>query len=106
MAEAVDRVNEIAAEILPLGYQIKMKGRAEEFQKTAGYIAFTFITAIILIYMVLASQFNSFIQPLIIMVAQPLAIVGGVFFLWYSTMGVKFEIIFPVAFPYETEIES
>lgn len=82
LAEAVDKINEIAKEILPLGYQIKMKGRAEEFQKTAGYMAFAFITAIILIYMVLASQFNSFIQPLIIMVAQPLAIVGGIFFLW------------------------
>ena len=82
LSEAVDKVNELATEILPLGYQIKMKGRAEEFQKTAGYMAFAFITAVILIYMVLASQFNSFIQPLIIMAAQPLAIVGGVFFLW------------------------
>jgi HAE1 family hydrophobic/amphiphilic exporter-1 len=38
--------------------------------------------AILLVYMVLASQFNSFIQPLVIMVAQPLAIIGGVFGLW------------------------
>jgi len=54
----------------------------EEFGKTVKYIGFTFVMAIILVYMVLASQFNSFIQPLIIMVAQPLAIVGGVFALW------------------------
>jgi HAE1 family hydrophobic/amphiphilic exporter-1 len=38
--------------------------------------------AIILVYMVLASQFNSFIQPFIIMVAQPLAIIGGVVAIW------------------------
>lgn len=38
--------------------------------------------AIVLVYMVLAGQFNSFIQPLFIMVAQPLAIIGGVFGLW------------------------
>ena len=82
LGEAVNTIQETAQELLPLGYQIKMKGRAEEFQKTAGYMAFAFITAIILIYMVLASQFNSFIQPLIIMAAQPLAIVGGVFSLW------------------------
>jgi hydrophobic/amphiphilic exporter-1 (mainly G- bacteria), HAE1 family len=44
----------------------------------------TFVTAIILVYMVLASQFNSFIQPLIVMVAQPLAIIGGVFALWVT----------------------
>ena len=67
---------------LPLGYQVRLKGRAEEFAKTAGYMALAFIMAIILIYMVLASQFNSFIQPLIIMVAQPLAIIGGGFGLW------------------------
>ncbi len=54
-----------------------MTGRAEEFGKTAKYMMFAFVTAMILVYMVLASQFNSFIQPLIIMVAQPLAIIGG-----------------------------
>ena len=37
-----------------------------------------------LLYMVLASQFNSFLQPLIVMVAQPLAIIGGVFALWLT----------------------
>ena len=45
---------------------------------------FAFVTAMILVYMVLASQFNSFIQPVIIMVAQPLAIIGGVGALWLT----------------------
>jgi HAE1 family hydrophobic/amphiphilic exporter-1 len=45
---------------------------------------FAFVTAIILVYMVLASQFNSFIQPMVIMVAQPLAIIGGVGALWLT----------------------
>jgi len=45
---------------------------------------FAFITSLLLVYMVLASQFNSFIQPLIIMVAQPLAIIGGVGALWLT----------------------
>ncbi len=67
---------------MPLGYQVRLKGRAEEFAKTAGYMAMAFIMAIVLVYMVLASQFNSFIQPLIIMVAQPLAIIGGGVGLW------------------------
>lgn len=67
---------------LPIGYQVRLKGRAEEFGKTAGYMLLAFVMAIVLVYMVLASQFNSFIQPLIIMVAQPLAIIGGVFALW------------------------
>ena len=78
LGSAVTRVKAAARDLLPLGYQLKMTGRAEEFGKTVHYISFTFLMAIILVYMVLASQFNSFIQPLIIMVAQPLAIVGGI----------------------------
>ena len=68
----------------PVGDLVRMKGRAEEFGKTAGYMLFAFVTAIVLVYMVLASQFNSFIQPLIVMVAQPLAIIGGVAALWVT----------------------
>ncbi|MEN8166467.1 MAG: efflux RND transporter permease subunit, partial [Pseudomonadota bacterium] len=82
LGQAVNSVNAATEGLMPPGYQVQMTGRAEEFAKTAGYMVFAFITAIILIYMVLASQFNSFIQPLIIMVAQPLAIVGGVAALW------------------------
>ncbi len=83
-AAAIDTVLRAAREILPAGYTVKMVGRAEEFGKTVSYMLFAFVTAMILVYMVLASQFNSFIQPLIIMVAQPLAIIGGVGALWLT----------------------
>jgi HAE1 family hydrophobic/amphiphilic exporter-1 len=83
-AAAINTVREIAAEILPVGYRVQMTGRSEEFGRTANYMLFAFVTAMILVYMVLASQFNSFIQPLIIMVAQPLAIIGGVGALWLT----------------------
>ncbi len=89
LGTAVDKVMAAASDILPLGYKIKMTGRAEEFGKTIKYISFTFLMAIILVYMVLASQFNSFIQPLIIMVAQPLAIVGGIGGLWLFDHGLN-----------------
>ncbi len=79
---AVEIVKRQAAELLPPGYQVEMIGRAKEFGKTLGYLVFAFVTGIVLVYMVLASQFNSFVQPFIIMVAQPLAIVGGVMGLW------------------------
>jgi len=82
LGEAVTMVNEATADLLPLGYEVNMSGRAEEFGKTAFYLLFAFVVAIILVYMVLASQFNSFIQPFIIMVAQPLAIIGGVIAIW------------------------
>jgi HAE1 family hydrophobic/amphiphilic exporter-1 len=45
--------------------------------KTAKYMLFAFVSAIILVYMVLVSQFDSFLQSVVLMVAQPLAIIGG-----------------------------
>jgi HAE1 family hydrophobic/amphiphilic exporter-1 len=84
LGEAVARIQSVAASLLPPGYTVKMVGQAEEFQKTAQNMAFAFVLALILLYMVLASQFNSFLQPLIIMVAQPLAIIGGVVALWLT----------------------
>ncbi|MEA3332528.1 MAG: efflux RND transporter permease subunit, partial [Pseudomonadota bacterium] len=89
LGTAVKKVMAASKGLLPLGYSVKMTGRAEEFGKTVHYISFTFIMAIILVYMVLASQFNSFIQPLVIMVAQPLAIVGGIGGLWFLGHGLN-----------------
>jgi HAE1 family hydrophobic/amphiphilic exporter-1 len=91
LGEAISKIQTVAAEILPTGYQIKFIGQAEEFSKTVQYITFAFTMALILLYMVLASQFNSFLQPFIIMVAQPLAIIGGVIGLWLAgnVLGVQ-----------------
>ena len=82
LGDAVAKVRETAAEVLPAGFQVKFIGQAEEFGKTMKYMAFAFALALVLLYMVLASQFNSFLQPAIVMLAQPLAIVGGVAWLW------------------------
>ncbi len=82
LGDAVGRVREAAAEILPAGYQVKLIGQAEEFGKTQKYMSFAFGLALVLLYMVLASQFNSFLQPAIVMLAQPLAVVGGIAALW------------------------
>jgi HAE1 family hydrophobic/amphiphilic exporter-1 len=78
LAESIAKVRGVAAEILPPGYRLRMLGRSEEFANTQNALGFAFGMALVLIYMVLASQFNSYRQPLIIMVAQPLAVVGGV----------------------------
>lgn len=84
LGEAVNLVEQVAAEVLPLGYRVQFTGEAEEFGKTVGYMLFAFTLALVLMYMVLASQFNSFLQPIIIMVAQPLAMIGGVAALWLT----------------------
>lgn len=84
LGESVEIVKQVARQILPAGYNIKFIGQAEEFAKTQQYILFAFGLAMVLLYMVLASQFNSFLQPAIIMLAQPLAIIGGVMALWLT----------------------
>ena len=84
LGDAVSKVRETAAQLLPVGYSIKFIGQAEEFEKTQKTMTFTFALAMVLLYMVLASQFNSFLQPFIIMLAQPLAIIGGVAALWLT----------------------
>ena len=77
LGDAVTLVKETASKIIPSNYKLKMTGQAEEFGKTIKNVKFVFLLALILLYMVLASQFNSFVQPFIIMLAQPLAIIGG-----------------------------
>jgi HAE1 family hydrophobic/amphiphilic exporter-1 len=84
LGTAIEEINAIADDILPLGYEIALKAEAREFQQTLTYVIFAFSLATVLVFMVLSSQFNSFIQPLIVMTAQPLAVIGGVFLLWLT----------------------
>ena len=84
LAEAIDLVRATAEELLPVGYTLTFKGQSEEFGKTASNMMFAFALATVLLYMVLASQFNSFVQPFIIMTAQPLAMIGGIILLWFT----------------------
>jgi len=77
LGDAVNTVKDTAAKLVPADYKLKFTGQAEEFGKTMKNMKFVFTLAFILLYMVLASQFNSFVQPFIIMLAQPLAIIGG-----------------------------
>ena len=78
LGEAVTIVKNEATEILSPGHGITFLGQAEEMEKTGSAMIFAFGLALVLVYMVLASQFNSFRQPLYVMLAQPLAVVGGV----------------------------
>jgi len=77
LGDALPEVQAIAAEILPEGYSTRFAGKAESFQETGGYVAFAFGLAIILTYMVLAAQFESFLQPMAIMTGLPLSFVGA-----------------------------
>ena len=84
LSEASDIVSKVAATTVPADYTLQFSGQAEEMKKTIKNMGFVFMLAFILLYMVLASQFNSFTQPFVIMLAQPLAIIGGLVALWLT----------------------
>ncbi|MCR9183906.1 MAG: efflux RND transporter permease subunit [Halieaceae bacterium] len=84
LAEAMVMLRRVTEKTLTPGYRLVLGGQADELEKSKGYLLFLFGTGLLLIYMVLASQFNSFLQPVLVMLAQPLAIVGGVFALWVT----------------------
>ena len=82
LSNAIQLIENAAAETLPVGYEVGFFARAKEFKRTSNQMLFAFLTGLILVYMVLASQFNSFRQPLIVMISQPLAVIGGTFGIW------------------------
>ena len=61
---------------LPAGYSFRMGGETEALQETMGYVVETLLLAIILIFLILASQFESFTQPFAIMMTLPLSLIG------------------------------
>jgi HAE1 family hydrophobic/amphiphilic exporter-1 len=75
---------------LPPGYRIVFGGSTKDIAETSGYAISALSLAVILIYLVLASQFGSFLQPLAIMASLPLALVGVFLGLlaWHSTLNI------------------
>lgn len=84
LGQAVTVFRELSNELLPPGYTVALGGQAEELGKSVDAVMFLIATGLLLVYMVLASQFNSFLQPVLVMLAQPLAIVGGIIGLWIA----------------------
>ncbi len=75
--EAVSAVNAMAREILPPGYRIALSGSAETFRESFQSLFVALILGIFVAYMVLGSQFNSFIHPFTVLLALPFSITGA-----------------------------
>lgn len=83
IGDGIDAMNEIAVEILPQTVVTDLAGPSRDFAESAASLLFIFILANILIYLVLAAQFESFRDPFIILFTVPLAILGTLVSLWY-----------------------
>ncbi len=75
---------------LPPGYRLAIGGGNKDMSESFGFAAQALVLAIVFIYMILASQFGSFIQPLSIMASLPLSLIGviGALLLWRSTLNI------------------
>jgi multidrug efflux pump len=84
LGEALAWMRDTAAEELPDVAQIDFKGQSREYQAAGGTVLFTFAMALLIVYLVLAAQFESFIHPFVIMLTVPLAVLGALIGLWVS----------------------
>ena len=84
LGEALDWMHTVIAEELPQTAQIDYKGESREYRKAGSAVVFTFAMALLIVYLVLAAQFESFIHPLVIMLTVPLAVVGALLGLWIT----------------------
>jgi HAE1 family hydrophobic/amphiphilic exporter-1 len=89
LAEAVETARRIAKEILPSDVQLKLAGQAETMQQSATQFFQMLFLAILVIYMVLASQFESFVLPLSVMLALPFSMVGALGGLYAADMTIN-----------------
>ncbi len=82
IGDGVKAMQEIAKRLLDETYQTSLSGASRDYAESSSNIAFAFGLALILIYLVLAAQFESFVDPLIIMLTVPLALAGALLSLY------------------------
>ena len=83
-ADVLKKVNEIVKEVLPEGYRVVYGGNTQTFQESFTSLRFVLWLGVLVAYMVLASQFNSYKDPLIVLLALPFSISGALLALWVS----------------------
>lgn len=96
LGEGLEEMDRIAAEVLDETFRTALEGESRNFRESSSSLLFAFGLAIILIFLVLAAQFESFKDPFVIMLTVPLAVFGALLFMWlfgvtmniYSQIGI------------------
>jgi multidrug efflux pump len=83
MSEGLAEMDRIAAEVLDDSFRTALSGDSKDFRESSSSLMFAFMLALILIFLVLSAQFESFKDPLIVMMTVPLALTGALIFMWY-----------------------
>lgn len=82
IGDGIAEMDRIKAEVLDETFKTSLSGASRDFAESSSNISFAFLLALVLIFLVLAAQFESFIDPIIIMITVPLALAGAVLSMW------------------------
>ena len=84
IGEGLDEMDKIASEVLDETFRTALSGDSKDYRESSSSLMFAFILALVLIYLILAAQFESFKDPFIIMLTVPLAIAGALVFMFFG----------------------
>jgi multidrug efflux pump len=83
ISQGIDEMDNIASRVLDDSFRTALSGDSKDFMESSSSLMFAFLLAIALIFLVLSAQFESFKDPIIVMMTVPLALTGALFFMWY-----------------------
>ncbi len=84
LGEALDSLRLLAAEVLPTGSSVALAGESRELEESGSALYFVFILSLVIVFMVLASQFESLVHPFTVLLAVPPAVTGAIFTLFVA----------------------
>ena len=96
LGESIDEMDRIAKETLDDTFRTALEGESRNFRESSSSLMFAFLLALVLIFLILSAQFESFKDPFVVMLTVPLAVTGALFFMWmfgvtmniYSQIGI------------------
>jgi len=83
ISQGLDEMDKIASNVLDDTFRTALAGDSKDFRESSSSLMFAFVLALVLIFLVLAAQFESFKDPLIVMMTVPLALLGALLGMWY-----------------------
>ncbi len=94
MGDGIRALDALSKKLLPSNFNTALAGQSRDYRESSSSLLFVFILAIVLIFLILAAQFESFVDPLIILFTIPLALAGALLSLWYfdQTLNIFSEI--------------
>ena len=89
LGQALDDIEQVARDTLPVEAKISYSGQSQQFKEASGGVLVTFILALMIVFLVLAAQFESFVHPLVIMLSVPLALAGAIYALFLTGLSLN-----------------